>query len=98
MRKRVVSATVSAVVIDRPSTLGSKTVGELGSSRRLIDFIPNSCVGSKPAFRKAGRTRRMSETMCVGIDVSKDTLDIGTTQQETWRCANDELGLQELLK
>jgi transposase len=35
---------------------------------------------------------------CVGIDVSKGTLDVGTTEHETWCCANDEPGLQELLK
>lgn len=96
MRKKIVSATVSTAVIDRPPP-GAKTVDERGSSRRLISFIPNSCVGSKPASRKAGKGGRMSEKICVGIDVSKATLDIGTSQQECWTCANEEEGIQALL-
>ena len=40
----------------------------------------------------------MSEKICVGIDVSKQMLDIGTTQQEHWCCANEEAGLQQLIE
>jgi transposase len=40
----------------------------------------------------------MSEKICVGIDVSKQMLDIGTTQQEHWCCANEEEGLQQLIE
>jgi transposase len=71
-------------------------VTEHGSSRRLNAVIPNSCVGFKPALRKAGRTR-MPQRICVGIDVSKDTLDIASSEQEHWSCANNETGIQELL-
>jgi transposase len=40
----------------------------------------------------------MLEITSVGIDVSKDTLDIGTTQQEHWSCSNDESGIAGLLE
>jgi transposase len=40
----------------------------------------------------------MSEKICVGIDISKATLDVGTTLQECWSCANDEEGIQALIK
>ena len=63
----------------------------------MISFIPNSCAGSQPASRKDGK-ERMSEKICVGIDVSKQMLDIGTTQQEHWCCANEEEGLQQLIE
>jgi transposase len=39
----------------------------------------------------------MPERICIGIDVSKNTLDVATSQQEHWSCANDEAGIQELL-
>lgn len=39
----------------------------------------------------------MLERMCVGIDVSKDTLDVGTTQHEHWSCGNDENGIAALV-
>lgn len=40
----------------------------------------------------------MSEKICIGIDVSKDTLDVGTTQQEHWTCANAQEGIQSLVQ
>jgi transposase len=40
----------------------------------------------------------MSEKLCVGIDVSKATLDVGTTLQECWLYANEEVGIQELIE
>jgi transposase len=40
----------------------------------------------------------MSEKMCIGIDVSKDTLDVATTQQQHWSCANDEQAIQALIE
>jgi transposase len=64
----------------------------------LISFIPNSCVGSKPASRKAGERNRMSELMNVGIDVSKDTLDVCTSANEAFQCANDPDGIESLVK
>jgi transposase len=39
----------------------------------------------------------MPQRICVGIDVSKDTLDIASSEQEHWSCANNETGIQELL-
>ena len=39
----------------------------------------------------------MSEKPCVGIDVSKDTLDVASSGRERWSCANNEAGIQELL-
>ena len=91
------SATVSIDVIDR-GTLGSKSVKERGSSRRLISFIPNSCEGAKPASRKAGKRSRMSDLMNVGIDVSKDALDVCTSANEVFKCANDPDGIESLVK
>jgi transposase len=40
----------------------------------------------------------MSEKLCVGIDVSKATLDVGTTLQECWTYANDEDGIRRLIE
>lgn len=40
----------------------------------------------------------MSEPIYVGIDVSKDTLDIGTSQGELWSCANRENDYAELIQ
>ena len=90
--KKRVSATVSAVVIDRHSP-GSKTVGEQGSSRRLISFIPNSCMGSKPASCKAGKRsvcqRRSGRDRRLESDAGYwHPLD------ERWACANDEEGFR----
>src|SRR5690606_40735562 len=79
MRSKRVSDKFSTVVIDRP-TRGLKPVGEQGSSRRLIPRIPNSCVDVKSASRKAGNRKDMSESIFVGIDVSKDQLDRKSTR------------------
>jgi transposase len=38
----------------------------------------------------------MSEKIYVGIDISKDTLDVATCEQEHWVFANDETGMQQL--
>lgn len=38
------------------------------------------------------------ESLNVGIDVSKDTLDIAISNGERWRCANDEGGIAELIE
>lgn len=98
MRKENMSATVSNDVIDRPAR-GVKTVGELGSSRRLNSFIPNSCVGLKPASRKDGKRSCMSEmNLNIGIDVAKETLEICTSEGERWQCSNDEAGIETLVK
>lgn len=64
----------------------------------MISFIPNSCEGSKPVSRKAGKRSRMSEPMNVGIDVAKDTLDVCTSANEAFRCANDLDGIESLVK
>jgi transposase len=40
----------------------------------------------------------MSESMYVGIDVSKDTLDIGTSTGELWSCANREHDYRDLIE
>ncbi len=40
---------------------------------------------------------RLAEKICVGIDVSKAMLDVGTTQKECWSCANEEDGIQGLI-
>lgn len=64
----------------------------------MISFIPNSCEGAKPASRKAGKRSRMSDLMNVGIDVSKDTLDVCTSADEAFRCANDPEGIESLVK
>lgn len=97
MRAKGVSDKFSAVVIDRP-TRGSKPVGEQGSSRRLIPSIPNSCVGSKSASRKAGNRKLMSEKVFVGIDVSKERLDIAASNAERWTSANREDDFAELIE
>jgi len=64
----------------------------------LISFIPNSCEGPEPASRKAGKRSRMSDLMNVGIDVSKDTLDVCTSANEVFTCANDPEGIESLVK
>jgi transposase len=64
----------------------------------LISFIPNSCEGAKPASRKAGKRSRMSDPMNVGIDVSKDTLEVCTSANEVFQCANDPEGIESLVK
>jgi len=71
----------------------------------LISFIPNSCVGSQPVSRKAGSKKldptarqRMTQQICVGVDISKEMLDVGTTEEQHWRCANDEPGIGELVE
>lgn len=40
----------------------------------------------------------MSESINVGIDVSKDALDISDSTGEAWRCANDEAGIPCLVQ
>src|SRR6185295_17566209 len=37
------------------------------------------------------------EGICVGIDVSKDTLDVAATSGEKWQFGNDEKGIAEVL-
>ena len=94
------SATVVTDVIDRPALVG-ETAGELGSSRLSSStHIPNSCVGSKPVSRKAGKGRRMSESneIVVGIDVSKERLDVASSIGEPWSASTDEAGLQALVQ
>ena len=97
MSAKRVSDKFSTAVIDRPAR-GLKPVGEQGSSRRLIPHIPNSCVDSKSASRKAGSRKGMSEKIFVGIDVSKDRLDIATSSGERWYCANREGDFVELIE
>lgn len=98
MSSRKASDKVSAVAIDRPLR-GPQTVGKARSSQRLIPDIPNGCTDPKSASRKAGSRRKaMSEPIYVGIDVSKTTLDIGTSQGESWSCANRECDYAELIQ
>ncbi len=40
----------------------------------------------------------MSEALSIGIDVAKDALDVGTSADESWRCANDPDAIGSLLK
>lgn len=91
------SAKFSTAATDRRPR-GSKTVGEQGSSQRLILNIPNSCLDAKSAFYKAGSSREMVEAVFVGIDVSKSTLDIALDSGETWNCANQEGDFKELIE
>jgi transposase len=95
MKAKKISAKFSTVVIDRPAR-GLHTVGELGSSRRLIPNIPNSCADLESASCKAG-SRKMAENLFVGIDVSKLQLDVATSAQEQWSCANREGDFEELI-
>ena len=39
----------------------------------------------------------MAEMMCVGVDVSKETLDVATSEQAHWSFANDEPGIKALI-
>lgn len=96
VRAKKVSDRVSTAVIDRLAQ-GFKPAGEQGSSRRLIPSIPNSCVDAKSAFCKAGTKETMSEIF-VGIDVSKDQLDIAASNGERWSCANREGDFLELIE
>jgi transposase len=40
----------------------------------------------------------MTQQICVGVDISKEMLDVGTTEEQHWRCANDEPGIGELVE
>ena len=40
----------------------------------------------------------MTQQICVGVDISKETLDVGTSDQQHWQCANDEAGIGELVQ
>lgn len=40
----------------------------------------------------------MSRLLTIGIDVSKDLLEICTCETEQWQCTNDEAGIQALVK
>jgi transposase len=40
----------------------------------------------------------MSDALNVGIDVSKETLDICTSAAERWQCKNDQDGIESLVK
>jgi transposase len=95
---RKVSASFSTAAIDR-YPCGVKTVGEHGSSRRLIPISPNSCSNLKFAFhRKVGSRKKMAERVYVGIDVSKERLDIATTDGQSWFCSNQEQDFKELIE
>jgi transposase len=86
----------STAAIDRPAR-GFKPVGEQGSSQRLNREIPNSWLGSKPAFRKAGN-QSVNEKICAGIDVSKLQLDVHVTSGRAWSCPNQEGDFAELAR
>lgn len=97
MRKEKVSARFSTVVIDRP-VRGRKTVGKPGSSRRLIPNIPNSCADRQSGSCKAGSRKNMAEAIFVGIDVSKERLDVAMSTGRVWSCANREDDFQWLIE
>ena len=40
----------------------------------------------------------MSDALNIGIDVSKDALDIGTSSGDSWQCTNDQDGIGSLVK
>lgn len=94
MKTKKVPDKFSTAATDRP-TRGSKPVGEQGSSQRLIRNIPNSCLGFKPEFGKAGN-RSVNEKICAGIDVSKLQLDVCVTTGKAWSCPNQESDFAEL--
>ena len=86
----------------RPEDLGSREAAS-EQGRRVLSLAksPNSCLGHRARIRKAGPvvTRRdaMSERF-VGIDVSKDTLDIAVRpEEEHWQTANTEEAFPELI-
>jgi transposase len=39
----------------------------------------------------------MSEKICVGIDVSKETLDVATSLEERWSTTNEGIGIEDLV-
>ena len=55
-------------------------------------------MGAKPASRKDGNRGRMSERLSLGIDVSRDALDLCTAAGESWRCADDQDAIAALLE
>jgi transposase len=59
---------------------------------------PSSCLGPSPNYCKIGSTEAMSEfKVFVGIDVSKDHLDVHMLPEgQSWRVANDEGGCAQL--
>lgn len=94
MRRK--TATVSSGAIDRRPS-GRQAASEQGSSRQLIFHIPNRCKGSKPVLRKVGKGDRMA-MVNVGIDVSKQMLDVCSSEGQSWRCTNDGEGIDSLVR
>lgn len=86
-------------VIDR-LRLGNEPVNELGSSRPSL-LNPNSCPGlMSPHIARTGVRESMpeAEESFVGIDVSKDTLDVAIRPGgDRWTAKNDEKGIQTLV-
>ena len=93
---------------DSPTCPGSKrSTFSRGVARRLLVASPNSCLGSQARivqgrvetsrFRVGGLMT--APTVFVGIDVSKDSLDVALRPSgERWQLAHDPRGIETLLQ
>ena len=87
---------------DRPIPPGSsEAAGELGRHVHLCTS-PNSCVGHRSPHLQGRATEEgdpmTSDRVFVGIDVSKDRLDVALRPSaERWAVANDDAGIATLV-
>src|SRR5438094_844894 len=87
---------------DRLTQGRARPQGSMGRRVRDLLHSPNSCLGHpEPASSKAGRggdPMRASAAFFVGIDVSKQQLDIAVRPSgESWTVAHEEAGLSALV-
>src|SRR6266536_563285 len=86
---------------DRLTQGRARPQGSMGRRVRDLLHSPNSCLGHpEPASCKAGQrgdAMRASAAFFVGIDVSKQQLDIALRpSRASWTVANEEAGLNAL--
>src|SRR5438552_2720962 len=87
---------------DRLTQGRARPQGSMGRRVRDLLHSPNSCLGHpEPASCKAGQrgdAMRASAAFFVGIDVSKQQLDIAVRPSgESWTVAHEEAGLSALV-
>ena len=51
---------------------------------------------NRSSHKKGWDKKDMSEAMFIGIDVSKDTLEVASSAQASWQASNDTVGIEAL--